>query len=388
MVRDAIECVQKQLNTLGYDIGTVTGVIDKKTLAAGEEYVADMKRQDPNWAMEMISSRSALLWCEKVADAHGKAKPFWVAYQQAVADPDADLSAQEAFDRGQRADTANKPADAVKWYKLAAENGNIAAMRNLAGLYGSGRGVKQDDAEARRLFGMAADKGDAQAQYVLGKWYGKGPDDSLKWFRMAAAQGHAEAIAELKALGQPLAAPQEPNTETAEAPQATAEPPEKSSWWVGRSSTGQCVTVGNPTSVSADLKGDHKPQVVVVNTFGSDPNMVVVERAAGVKDAQTYINIDGTMFPVAPVSSGYQFLMLSRATDPNGKVIWNTPELSRLAHLALLHGMKAGKWLAVQTVVREGKNTGKTYVDLYSLAGFAEAKAQSDAQCKDGPAKP
>lgn len=49
-IRNAVECVQKQLNGLGYEIGIVTGMVDDKTLAAGKEYVADMKRQDPNWA--------------------------------------------------------------------------------------------------------------------------------------------------------------------------------------------------------------------------------------------------------------------------------------------------------------------------------------------------
>lgn len=391
-IRNAVECVQKQLNGLGYGIGIVTGVVDDKTLAAGKEYVADMKRQDPNWAMEMIAPASARLWCEKVADAHGEVKEFWVAYQRAATNPDANLSVEDLLNRGYQYDVGDgvksDPAEAAKWYKLAADKGSAAGMRNLAGLYGSGRGVKQDDAEARRLFGMAADKGDAQAQYVLGKWYSAGRGDSLKWFRMAAARGHAEALAELKALGEPLSAPEEPKTETAEALQAAPKTPTQSSWWVGRSPEGQCIAVGEPTSVSPDLTGEHKPKLMVINTFGGDPNMLVVERASGVKNAQTYVNIDGTMFPILPGETGYQFLMLSRSMDTKGEIIWNTKPLMRLAHLAILQSMKTGNWLAVQTVVRDGKDVGKTYTDLYSLDGFASVKADADAQCKNGAAKP
>jgi len=117
----------------------------------------------------------------------------------------AEKTADQLFRLGYIADTGDggtkNDADAIKWYTLAAAKGQHEAERNLAGMYGSGRGVAQNDAEARRLFHAAADGGDASAQYALGKWYSEGPEFSIKWFRLAAKQGHADAIAELKSMG-------------------------------------------------------------------------------------------------------------------------------------------------------------------------------------------
>jgi TPR repeat protein len=39
-------------------------------------------------------------------------------------------------------------AEAVKWYRLAAEQGIAFAQYNLGGMYRKGRGVPQDNAEA------------------------------------------------------------------------------------------------------------------------------------------------------------------------------------------------------------------------------------------------
>ena len=66
-------------------------------------------------------------------------------------------------------------------------------------MYDHGRGVAQDDSAAMKWYRMAADQGDANAQYNLGVMYQNGQgvaqDDSaaIKWFRMAADQGDANA---------------------------------------------------------------------------------------------------------------------------------------------------------------------------------------------------
>ena len=66
--------------------------------------------------------------------------------------------------------------EAVNWYRLAAEQGNAAAQYNLGLLYEKGKGVPQDDKEAVRLYRLAAEQGDADAQGNLGVMYvfGKG----------------------------------------------------------------------------------------------------------------------------------------------------------------------------------------------------------------------
>ena len=79
--------------------------------------------------------------------------------------------------------------------------------------YDLGNGVPEDDIEAVKLYRLAADQGDANAQFNLGVMYAKGqgvPEDdkeAIRWYRLAARQGHADAeqnlavIDELEPLG-------------------------------------------------------------------------------------------------------------------------------------------------------------------------------------------
>jgi hypothetical protein len=51
---------------------------------------------------------------------------------------------------------ASGDAEAARWFRLAAAQGDYMAQRNLAHLLENGRGVAQDYAEAARWFGLAA----------------------------------------------------------------------------------------------------------------------------------------------------------------------------------------------------------------------------------------
>ena len=90
-------------------------------------------------------------------------------------------------------------AEAVKWFRLAAEQGNASAQFNLALMYDKGQGVPQDYAEAVKWYRLAAEQGYALAQLNLGVRYDKGqgvPQDdaeAVKWYRLAAEQGYALA---------------------------------------------------------------------------------------------------------------------------------------------------------------------------------------------------
>ncbi len=98
-------------------------------------------------------------------------------------------------------------SDAIrKWLLKAAENGHRAAQVELAESYGyfeNGNwwiaGVN-DFAEAAKWYRKAAEQGDPMAQGMLGWLYatGRGVDKDLKtaveWFRKGAAQGNAEAL--------------------------------------------------------------------------------------------------------------------------------------------------------------------------------------------------
>ena len=90
---------------------------------------------------------------------------------------------------------AEDDAEAVRWYRLAAEQGYVFAQFNLGVMYSRGEGVPEDDAEAVRWYRLAAEQGDALAQASLGFMYGNGdgvPVDlvfAYMWFDLSAAQG-------------------------------------------------------------------------------------------------------------------------------------------------------------------------------------------------------
>ena len=90
-------------------------------------------------------------------------------------------------------------AEAARWYRRAAEQGNAVAQFRLGVMYDNGYGVPQDYAEAARWYRRAAEQGNAVAQFILGVICRNGrgvPQDyteALRWYRRAAEQGHASA---------------------------------------------------------------------------------------------------------------------------------------------------------------------------------------------------
>lgn len=90
-------------------------------------------------------------------------------------------------------------AEAVRWYRMAAEQGNADAQYDLGLMYKDGEGVTRDPVEAARWWRMAAEQGNAEAQFLLGMAYlfGKGvpkdPAEAVRWLRKAAEQGHVQA---------------------------------------------------------------------------------------------------------------------------------------------------------------------------------------------------
>ncbi len=97
-------------------------------------------------------------------------------------------------------------AEAVKWYRKAADQGNAEAQNNLAVMYANGQGVPQDYAEAVKWFRKAAGQGFPRAQHDLAVMYANGqgvPQDyaeAYKWFNLAASQGDASASADRNKL--------------------------------------------------------------------------------------------------------------------------------------------------------------------------------------------
>ena len=87
--------------------------------------------------------------------------------------------------------------------RMAAEQGDARAQYNLGVRYYTGNGVPKDHAETAKWFRMAAEQGDFQAQYNLAYLYYHGygvpqyHTEAVKWYRKAAEQGFIEAQYEL-----------------------------------------------------------------------------------------------------------------------------------------------------------------------------------------------
>ena len=63
-------------------------------------------------------------------------------------------------------------AQAVNWYRKAADNGNATAMNNLAQSYKNGGcGLPKDEAQAVNWYRKAADAGNIDAMNNLGLMY-------------------------------------------------------------------------------------------------------------------------------------------------------------------------------------------------------------------------
>ena len=90
-------------------------------------------------------------------------------------------------------------AEAVKWYRKAAEQGYAYAQYSLGYCYECGKGVSVDYAEAVKWYRKAAEQGDASAQFSLGYCYKNGQGvtqdyaEAVKWYMKAAEQGYARA---------------------------------------------------------------------------------------------------------------------------------------------------------------------------------------------------
>ncbi len=90
-----------------------------------------------------------------------------------------------------------------EWYRKPTGLGDAASLISSI-LYGEGAPKKE--AEAVTWYRKAAEQGHMDAQYQLGDCYycGNGVDEdeveAVKWYRMAAAQGHKQAIAQLGAF--------------------------------------------------------------------------------------------------------------------------------------------------------------------------------------------
>jgi TPR repeat protein len=90
---------------------------------------------------------------------------------------------------------------AVALYRLAAAQNLDSAQLRLGHMYYNGFGVAEDSAEALRLYRLAAAQGHPQALYDVAAFHEKGKvgvvrhnrDEAIHWYRRAQAAGHQHA---------------------------------------------------------------------------------------------------------------------------------------------------------------------------------------------------
>lgn len=115
-----------------------------------------------------------------------------------VGDIDAQFVVGLAFETGK--DARLDEAEAARWFRQSALQGNVEAQFHLAKLVSKGaKGLKQDIPTALKLYHDAAAKGHLEAMNALGQAYqqGKGTDanpaTAAEWYRKAAEQKLADA---------------------------------------------------------------------------------------------------------------------------------------------------------------------------------------------------
>jgi len=100
--------------------------------------------------------------------------------------------------------------EALKWYKLSADQGYAPAQLKLGKKYFYGRGVAENKAEAMRWWRIAADQGYGVAQFMLGVQCATGdgvPEDVVQaymWFNIIAEKGFSYAKSSMESVAKKM----------------------------------------------------------------------------------------------------------------------------------------------------------------------------------------
>jgi hypothetical protein len=169
--------------------------------------------QDPKKRPTMADVLARLRAAAPSAPASPGVTRFVPPYAAAIAKPaPVPGNAEEWFRKGRAFaygtdGVAKDQREAVKWYRLAADQGHAFAQLNMGNCYAYGIVVAQDAREAVKWYRLAADQGFARAQRNLGLCYQDGTGvakdkrEAVKWYRLAADQGDAAAVDALRRLG-------------------------------------------------------------------------------------------------------------------------------------------------------------------------------------------
>jgi TPR repeat protein len=116
------------------------------------------------------------------------------------------IAATEALQKGDDAYHQKNYAEALFWYRNAADQGNAQANGNIGRLYFLGQGVPVDYGEALRWSQQAAAQDNPRGEATIGILYeyGRGVAQdygkAMRWLRRAADQGNADAQLDIGVL--------------------------------------------------------------------------------------------------------------------------------------------------------------------------------------------
>lgn len=106
-----------------------------------------------------------------------------------------------ALNKAAAAYQQNDYATSAKWLRVAAEDGDARAQFLLGNMYRTGKGVAKDHTQAVRLLERSAEQGFVPAQFGLGTMYAKGEGftrsklRALAWITLAATSDASAARA-------------------------------------------------------------------------------------------------------------------------------------------------------------------------------------------------
>lgn len=152
-------------------------------------------------ALETLTPETQRIWEQKALAGDALAQNVTgLAYKYGRADPH-DIGYGVSQDH----------AASIKWFRMAAEQGEADAQFNLARIYGKAEGMykraraaPQNDAEAFKWYRRSAEQGHTLAQVNLAEMYAEGglnvprdPVQAYKWLSIAAASGNPTAAKRL-----------------------------------------------------------------------------------------------------------------------------------------------------------------------------------------------
>jgi hypothetical protein len=123
----------------------------------------------------------------------------WFRLSAEQGNKDAQWQLGSLYSMGLRGITKNIK-DAIKWFQLSAEQGHVLAQYNLARIYYDSEDIYQDKKQAIKYFESAAENNFLESQLQLGFIYLNGDTNikqdyniAMNWYKKAAEKGSEEA---------------------------------------------------------------------------------------------------------------------------------------------------------------------------------------------------